>query len=63
MYSKRSTDQLGAEDVGGGLHEAVDAGSDGALVGQVAGDPALVLGPGATDERGVEDQAVLGSVS
>ena len=56
-------DQLRAEDVGGCLHEAVDARSDGALVGQVARDPALVLGAGATDERRVEDQAVLGSVS
>ncbi len=36
---------------------------DGALVGQVAADAALVLLLGAPDERGVEDQAVLGRVA
>lgn len=43
--------------------EAVDARGDGALVGQVPGDAALVLGGGASDEGGVEDEAVLGGVS
>lgn len=43
--------------------EAVDARGDGALVGQVPGDAALVLGGSASDEGGVEDEAVLGGVS
>lgn len=43
--------------------ETVDARGDGALVGQVSGDAALVLGGSASDEGGVEDEPVLGSVS
>lgn len=43
--------------------EAVDARGDGALVSQVPGDAALVLGRSTSDEGGVEDEAILGSVS
>ena len=38
-------------------------GRDGTLVGQVAGDAALVALLGAADEGGVEDEAVLGRVA
>ena len=55
--------ELLTKELGGGLAEAVDSGGDGALVGQVAGNAALVLGSGASDERRVEDQTVLGSVA
>lgn len=48
---------------GGCVHEAVDAGGDGALVGEVAGDAALVARLGAADEAAVEDEAVLGGVA
>lgn len=43
--------------------ETVDARGDGALVGQVSGDAALVLGGSTSDEGGVEDEPVFGSVS
>jgi hypothetical protein len=42
--------------------EAVDPGGDGALVGEVAADAALVLESRTPDERGMVQQAVLGSV-
>eukprot|EP00760_Papus_ankaliazontas_P022858 PhM_4_TR1904/c0_g1_i1/m.84730 len=55
--------QLLAEDFRGLVHEAVDAGGEGALVGEVARDAALVGLRGARDERAVEDEAVLGGVA
>ena len=38
-------------------------GGDGAFVGEIAGDTALVALLGAAYERGMEDQAVLGRVA
>lgn len=43
--------------------EAVNTRGDGALVGQISGDAAFVLGGGAADEGRVEDEAVLGRVA
>ena len=43
--------------------ETVDARGDGALVGQISGDAAFVLGSGSSNEGGVEDEAVLGGVA
>lgn len=43
--------------------EAVDTRGDGALVRQVSGDAAFVLGGGTPDESRVENEAVLGGVS
>ena len=43
--------------------EAVDARGDGRLVGEVARHAALVGGSRSTNERRVEDEAVLGSVA
>ncbi|TKW50476.1 hypothetical protein CTA1_5542 [Colletotrichum tanaceti] len=48
---------------GGVLGVVVDTGGDGALVGQVAGDAALVLDGGLADEAGVVDETVLGGVA
>ncbi|GKT90049.1 hypothetical protein Ct61P_07899 [Colletotrichum tofieldiae] len=48
---------------GGVLGVVVDAGGDGALVGEVAGDAALVLDGGLADEAGVVDETVLGGVA
>ena len=55
--------EMVAEDARGVLGEAVDSGGDGGFVGEIPRDPPFVLRPGATDERRVEDQPVLGSVS
>ena len=38
-------------------------GGNAALVGEISGDAALVLGPGPSDEGGVEDEPVLGRVA
>ena len=43
--------------------EAVNPGCNGALVGQVAGNPAFVLTGCTSNECGMEDQPVLWSVS
>lgn len=45
------------------VDERVDSGGDGALVGEVPRDSALVLGRGAADERRVVDETVLGGVA
>ena len=42
------------------LDEGIDARGDGALVGEIPGYPALVLGRCPADERRVVDQAVSG---
>ncbi len=46
-----------------GVHEAVDARGDAALVGQVPADAPLVALLGAPDEGRVEDEPVLGRVA
>lgn len=43
--------------------ETVDARGDGALVCQVSGDAAFVLGCCAADEGRVEDEPILGGVA
>lgn len=43
--------------------ETVDAWSDGALVCQISGDAAFVLGCSASDEGWVEDEPILGGVA
>lgn len=43
--------------------ETVDARGDGTLVGEVSGDAAFVLRPGAPNEGRVEDEPVLGGVA
>lgn len=48
---------------GRGDAEAVDTGGDRALVSEVAGDLTLVLEASAADERGVEDETVLGRLA
>mmetsp|Transcript_87519 Transcript_87519/g.272233 ORF Transcript_87519/g.272233 Transcript_87519/m.272233 type:complete len:644 (+) Transcript_87519:79-2010(+) len=55
--------ELLAEDRGGLVGEAVDARGQGALVGEVPGDAALVLLLRPADEGRVEDEAVLGRVA
>lgn len=47
----------------GHVHEAVNAGGNGALVGQVARDAPLVALLGAPNEGAVEDEAVLRRVA
>lgn len=43
--------------------ETVDARGDGALVGQISGDAAFVLGSSTSDEGRVEDEPILGGVA
>lgn len=51
-------------ELGSGLiREVVDTGGNGTLVGEETRDTTLVLGTGATNERGVVQQTVLGGVT
>ena len=43
--------------------ETIDPRSDGALVGEITGDPALVLRSSTSNKRRVEDKTVLGGVA
>lgn len=43
--------------------ETVNAGGDGALVSQISGDAAFVLGSSTSDESRVEDEPIFGGVA
>ena len=63
LFGNRETETLsGFLDSAPLTTEAVNPGSNGALVCEVARDPAFVFGAGSSNESGVEYKAVLGGV-